>query len=52
MIVHAYRVSQAAEVVQLVLDNGKMRPPEIIEQLSLHDPVKGKAIYEVGIYSL
>ena len=32
---------QASEVVQLILDNGKLRPPEIVERLSLYDPVKG-----------
>ena len=32
---------QGSEVVQLILDHGKLRPPEIISQLSVHDPIKG-----------
>lgn len=35
--------SKAAEVVQLILDNGKLRPPEIISRLAIYDPVKGRS---------
>ncbi|EMD38586.1 hypothetical protein CERSUDRAFT_153553 [Gelatoporia subvermispora B] len=31
-----------SEIVQLVLDHGKLRPPEIISQLSVYDPIKGE----------
>ena len=34
-------VPQGAEIVELVLDHGKLRPPDIISQLSLFDPIKG-----------
>ena len=34
-------LSKGAEVVQLVLDHGKLRPPNIVSQLSIYDPVKG-----------
>ena len=41
-----YHLPQAAEIVQLILDNGKLRPPEVISRLSIYDPVKGTtAIY-------
>ncbi|KAI0818906.1 hypothetical protein BC629DRAFT_1465091 [Irpex lacteus] len=42
----------AAEVVQLVLDHGKLRPPEIISQLSKFDPVKGPAKYTAALHTL
>lgn len=32
---------QGGEIIQLVLDHGKLRPPDIIAQLSIYDPVKG-----------
>ncbi len=32
---------QGAEIVELVLDHGKLRPPDIISQLSVYDPIKG-----------
>lgn len=32
---------QAAEIVQLILDNGKLRPPDVISHLSRFDRVKG-----------
>lgn len=34
---------QAAEIVQLILDNGKLRPPDIISRLAIYDPVKGES---------
>lgn len=41
-----------AEVVQLVLDHGKLRPPDIIAKLSEHDPVKGPALYSQALHKL
>ncbi|KAI0086297.1 RNA polymerase III subunit RPC82-domain-containing protein [Irpex rosettiformis] len=41
-----------AEVVQLILDHGKLRPPEIISQLSIYDPVKGPSIYSQALHKL
>ena len=32
------RLMQGSDIVQLVLDHGKLRPPQIIEQLSLSSP--------------
>lgn len=34
--------SQAAEIVELILDHGKLRPPEIVSHLSIYDSIKGK----------
>jgi len=31
-------LSQGAEIVQLILDHGKLRPPDIMSQLSTSDP--------------
>ena len=33
--------AQAAEIVQLILDHGKLRPPDVISRLAIYDPVKG-----------
>jgi DNA-directed RNA polymerase III subunit RPC3 len=30
--------SKGAEIVQLILDHGKLRPPDIISRLSVYDP--------------
>lgn len=38
-----FHALQGAEVVQLILDNGKLRPPDAISQLSRYDTVKGTA---------
>jgi DNA-directed RNA polymerase III subunit RPC3 len=40
------RVAQGAEIVQLILDNGKLRPPDIVAQLSPHD-AKGLHIFSL-----
>ncbi|OCH95603.1 hypothetical protein OBBRIDRAFT_883860 [Obba rivulosa] len=42
----------AAEIVQLILDHGKLRPPEIISRLSIYDPIKGSAIYSQALHKL
>ncbi|EPT00131.1 hypothetical protein FOMPIDRAFT_1030603 [Fomitopsis schrenkii] len=42
----------AAEVVQLILDNGKLRPPEIISRLAIYDPVKAPAKYSQALHKL
>ncbi|KAH7919899.1 hypothetical protein BV22DRAFT_1133495 [Leucogyrophana mollusca] len=41
----------AAEIVQLVLDHGKLRPPDIISKLSVYDP-KSSSIYSQTLYKL
>ncbi|PCH38624.1 hypothetical protein WOLCODRAFT_130979 [Wolfiporia cocos MD-104 SS10] len=41
-----------AEIVQLILDNGKMRPPDVISRLSVYDPVKGPAVYAQALHKL
>ncbi|KAH9951267.1 RNA polymerase III subunit RPC82-domain-containing protein [Amylocystis lapponica] len=41
-----------AEVVQLILDHGKLRPPDIISQLSTYDPVKAPSVYSQALYKL
>ncbi|KAI0693743.1 hypothetical protein BC835DRAFT_1406684 [Cytidiella melzeri] len=41
-----------AEIVQLILDHGKLRPPEIISQLSIYDPIKGPSIYSQALHKL
>ncbi|KAJ7286042.1 hypothetical protein C8J57DRAFT_1286564 [Mycena rebaudengoi] len=40
-----------AEIVQLILDNGKLRPPDIVAQLSPHD-AKATAVYSQAIHAL
>lgn len=30
-------------MVQLILDNGKLRPPDIISRLAIYDPVKSQS---------
>ncbi|GJE86976.1 RNA polymerase III subunit RPC82-domain-containing protein [Phanerochaete sordida] len=41
-----------AEIVQLILDNGKLRPPDAISRLSIYDPVKAPAIYTQAFHKL
>ncbi|KAH9854061.1 RNA polymerase III subunit RPC82-domain-containing protein [Lenzites betulinus] len=41
-----------AEIVQLVLDHGKLRPPDIIAQLSIYDPVKAPAVFTQTLHKL
>ncbi|KAF8350880.1 RNA polymerase III subunit RPC82-domain-containing protein [Amanita rubescens] len=41
----------AAEIVQLILDHGKLRPPDIIEALSAGD-FKGLSMYQQALYKL
>ncbi|KAI6019632.1 RNA polymerase III subunit RPC82-domain-containing protein [Pisolithus orientalis] len=41
----------AAEIVQLVLDHGKLRPLDIISQLSIYDP-KNTSVYSQALYKL
>ncbi|KAI0340517.1 hypothetical protein BDW22DRAFT_1359908 [Trametopsis cervina] len=41
-----------AEIVQLIMDHGKLRPPEIISQLSIYDPIKGPAMYAQALHNL
>ncbi|KIJ60612.1 hypothetical protein HYDPIDRAFT_177323 [Hydnomerulius pinastri MD-312] len=40
-----------AEIVQLILDHGKLRPPEIISRLSIYDP-KSSSMYSQSLYKL
>ncbi|KAF8836340.1 hypothetical protein BDN67DRAFT_911362 [Paxillus ammoniavirescens] len=40
-----------AEIVQLILDHGKLRPPDIISRLSVYDP-KGASMYSQSLYKL
>ncbi|KAI0781107.1 RNA polymerase III subunit RPC82-domain-containing protein [Trametes elegans] len=40
------------EVVQLVLDHGKLRPPEIIAHLSIYDPLKAPAMLTQALHKL
>ncbi|KAI0797830.1 RNA polymerase III subunit RPC82-domain-containing protein [Abortiporus biennis] len=42
----------AAEIVQLLLDHGKLRPPDIVSQLSVYDPVKGTTLYSQALHKL
>ncbi|KAI9064257.1 hypothetical protein FKP32DRAFT_1626167 [Trametes sanguinea] len=41
-----------ADIVQLVLDHGKLRPPDIIAQLSIYDPVKAPAVVSQTLHKL
>ncbi|KAI0057100.1 hypothetical protein BV25DRAFT_1457417 [Artomyces pyxidatus] len=41
----------AAEIVQLILDHGKLRPPDIMSHLLVGDP-KGIALYSQALYKL
>lgn len=41
-----------AEIVQLILDNGKLRPPDVISRLSVYDPVKAPAVYSQALHKL
>ncbi|KAI0709018.1 RNA polymerase III subunit RPC82-domain-containing protein [Earliella scabrosa] len=41
-----------AEIVELVLDHGKLRPPDIISQLSLFDPIKAPALLAQTMHKL
>lgn len=43
--------SAGADVVQVILDHGKLRPPDIMSHLSVYDP-KGIAIYTQALYKL
>ncbi|KAJ3478699.1 hypothetical protein NLI96_g9580 [Meripilus lineatus] len=45
-------VLEGAEIVQLILDHGKLRPPDIVSQLTIHDPVKGPAVYSQVLHKL
>ncbi|KAJ6618308.1 hypothetical protein B0H10DRAFT_1913677 [Mycena sp. CBHHK59/15] len=40
-----------AEIVQLILDHGKLRPPDIISQLSHHD-AKAATVYSQALHAL
>ncbi|KIK95845.1 hypothetical protein PAXRUDRAFT_826575 [Paxillus rubicundulus Ve08.2h10] len=40
-----------AEIVQLILDHGKLRPPDIISRLSVYDP-KSSGLYSQSLYKL
>ncbi|KZT74183.1 hypothetical protein DAEQUDRAFT_661120 [Daedalea quercina L-15889] len=42
----------AAEIVQLILDHGKLRPPDIISRLVVYDPVKAPAKYSQALHKL
>ncbi|KAG6333528.1 hypothetical protein ID866_5564 [Astraeus odoratus] len=41
----------ASEIVQLILDHGKLRPPDIISRLSIYDP-KSSSMYSQSLYKL
>ncbi|KAL6309048.1 RNA polymerase III subunit RPC82-domain-containing protein [Sparassis latifolia] len=41
-----------AEIVQLILDHGKLRSPEIVSRLSIYDPIKGPALYSQTLHKL
>lgn len=43
---------QGAEIVQLILDHGKLRPPDIVSQLTIHDPVKGMCVSIDRLYGM
>ncbi|THH15597.1 hypothetical protein EW146_g4910 [Bondarzewia mesenterica] len=43
--------SAGADIVRLILDHGKLRPPDIMSQLLVHDP-KGSAVYTQALYKL
>ncbi|KAG0706350.1 RNA polymerase III subunit RPC82-domain-containing protein [Suillus ampliporus] len=40
-----------AEIVQLILDHGKLQPPDIISQLSIYNP-KSSSLYSQTLYKL
>ncbi|KAJ7184204.1 RNA polymerase III subunit RPC82-domain-containing protein [Mycena filopes] len=40
-----------AEIVQLILDHGKLRPPDIISELSYNDP-KAATVYSQALHAL
>ncbi|PIL23836.1 hypothetical protein GSI_13587 [Ganoderma sinense ZZ0214-1] len=40
------------EIVQLILDHGKIRPPDIVSQLSIYDPLKAPAIVIQTLHKL
>lgn len=40
-----------AEIVQLILDHGKLQPPDIISRLSIHNP-KSSGLYSQTLYKL
>ncbi|KAI1787893.1 RNA polymerase III subunit RPC82-domain-containing protein [Ganoderma leucocontextum] len=40
------------EIVQLILDHGKLRPPDIVSQLSIYDPLKAPAVVSQTLYKL
>ncbi|KAF7796893.1 hypothetical protein EIP86_008078 [Pleurotus ostreatoroseus] len=42
----------AAEIVQHIMDHGKLRPPDIVSHLSIYDPVKGPALYTQALHKL
>ncbi|EKM55648.1 uncharacterized protein PHACADRAFT_121372 [Phanerochaete carnosa HHB-10118-sp] len=41
-----------AEIVQLILDNGKLRRPDVISRLSIYDPVKAHSLYSQAFHKL
>ncbi|KIM57099.1 hypothetical protein SCLCIDRAFT_1219780 [Scleroderma citrinum Foug A] len=41
----------ASDIVQLILDHGKLRPPDIISRLSIYDP-KSTSVYSQSLYKL
>ncbi|KIL69573.1 hypothetical protein M378DRAFT_184003 [Amanita muscaria Koide BX008] len=41
----------AAEIVQVILDNGKLRPPDILASLSVHSS-KSATVYRQALYKL
>ncbi|KAM5539045.1 hypothetical protein V8D89_007268 [Ganoderma adspersum] len=43
---------EGGEIVQLILDHGKLRPPDIVSQLSIYDPLKAPAIVTQTLHKL
>ncbi|KAI0747956.1 RNA polymerase III subunit RPC82-domain-containing protein [Daedaleopsis nitida] len=41
-----------AEIVELILDHGKLRLPDIISQLSVYDPIKAPAVLAQTLHKL
>ncbi|KAL4065333.1 RNA polymerase III subunit RPC82-domain-containing protein [Scleroderma yunnanense] len=41
----------ASDIVQLILDHGKLRPPDIISRLSIYNP-KNTTVYSQSLYKL
>ncbi|KAH9946259.1 uncharacterized protein BXZ73DRAFT_86425 [Epithele typhae] len=41
-----------ADIVQLVLDHGKLRPPDILSRLSVYDPFKGPPLLSQTFHKL